>query len=555
MESKLDEISSWTSYTPLTHTRESNHHHDDVDDAHAPPKGINSDGALCSIEETVAAAAAVTAVRPPEHENVNSCNLQETLNISDSYNDNDNGNGNETRKVQVNFQWIRPHPALFLQAQPASTSTSTSTSTSSCVEASKIVNAHARKRLKQSFQIQNSAKRSASGLLESSGPGLKSKELESDSGTTRRRSCIRNETLLPINDNPGSTSTNAGTGTGTGTAFICPPEVTVDLTKLFDPVLHSEFIPGQDVSTDYGDTSRFHGHGFDTLGCTNTKINTSKTTTIGVHGSDCEDEGGRNESNGKDVDKDKDEINIVEMKKALNAFVTSVVDNEMGRENSIKKQTVSNRAEAMLLIQDLMSLSTKDWANLLPSHEFRMLTQAQSRTQKQAPSSSEKGQHPLESQSQSYVAGVDTNADGIIDANANMNANTNSDVAIVCKVFGELLAWCPSRPLGLHMLAILIPVAFDTSYIPEVMVMVMPSNQIIMKLKEIAKLLISSSSTCAPSGKNCGYRYGYGCGLGNLPRGELLGLAKNVPRNCIGMELNKHVAAEYYKFNINKKNK
>ena len=125
----------------------------------------------------------------------------------------------------------------------------------------------------------------------------------------------------------------------------------------------------------------------------------------------------------------------------------------------------------------------------------------------------------------------------------------------MCKVFGELLAWCPSRPLGLHMLAILIPVAFDTSCIPEVMVMVMPSNQIIMKLKEIAKLLISSSSTCASSGKNCGYRYGYGCGLGNLPRGELLGLAKNVPRNCIGIELNKHVAAEYYKFNINKNNK
>lgn len=197
MESKLDEISSWTSYTPLTHTRESNHHHDDDDDAHAPPKGINSDGALCSIEETVAAAAAVTAVRPPEHGNFNSCNLQETLNISDSYNDNDNGNGNETRKVQVNFQWIRPHPALFLQAQPASTSTSTS----SCVEASKIVNAHARKRLKRSFQIQNSAKRSAYGLLESSGSKLES-ELESDSGTTRRRRYIRNETFLPINDSP-----------------------------------------------------------------------------------------------------------------------------------------------------------------------------------------------------------------------------------------------------------------------------------------------------------------------------------------------------------------
>ena len=143
----------------------------------------------------------MTAVRPPEHGNFNSCNLQETLNISDSYNDNDNGNGNETRKVQVNFQWIRPHPALFLQAQPASTSTSTSTSTSSCVEASKIVNAHARKRLKRSFQIQNSAKRSAYGLLESSGSKLES-ELESDSGTTRRRRYIRNETFLPINDSP-----------------------------------------------------------------------------------------------------------------------------------------------------------------------------------------------------------------------------------------------------------------------------------------------------------------------------------------------------------------
>ena len=139
----------------------------------------------------------MTAVRPPEHGNFNSCNLQETLNISDSYNDNDNGN--ETRKVQVNFQWIRPHPALFLQAQPASTSTSTSTS--SCVEASKIVNAHARKRLKRSFQIQNSAKRSAYGLLESSGSKLES-ELESDSGTTRRRRYIRNETFLPINDSP-----------------------------------------------------------------------------------------------------------------------------------------------------------------------------------------------------------------------------------------------------------------------------------------------------------------------------------------------------------------
>ena len=97
----------------------------------------------------------------------------------------------------------------------------------------------------------------------------------------------------------------------------------------------------------------------------------------------------------------------------------------------------------MVFIQDLMSLSAKDWANLLPSHEFRMLTQAQSRTRarpKQAPSSSEKGQDPL--QSQSYEAGVDTNTDRIIDANA--NANTNSDVAIVSKVFGELLAWCPS---------------------------------------------------------------------------------------------------------------
>ena len=349
------------------------------------------------------------------------------------------------------------------------------------------------------------------------------------------------------------------TNTGTGTSFICPPEVTVDLTKLFDPVLHSEFIPGQDVSTDYGDTSRFHGHGFDMLGCTNTKINTSKRTTVGVDGSDCEDEGGRSESNGKgkDKDKEKDEINLVEMKKALNAFVTSVVDNEMGRKISIKKQAFSNRAEAMVFIQDLMSLSTKDLANLLPSHEFRMLTQAQARTQarpKQAPSSSEKGQHPLQSQSQSYEAGVDANADTITDANS--NANMNSDVAIVCKVFGELLGWCPSRPLGLHMLAILIPVAlFDTSCIPEVMVMVMPSNQIIIKLKEIAKVIISSSSTCASSGNNCGYRYGYGCGLGNLPRGELLGLAMNVPRNCIGIELNKHVAAEYYKFNINKKNK
>ena len=64
------------------------------------------------------------------------------------------------------------------------------------------------------------------------------------------------------------------------------------------------------------------------------------------------------------------------------------------------------------------------------------------------------------------------------------------------------------------MLAILIPVAFDTSCIPEVMVMVMvmPSNQIIMKLEEIAKIVRVRIVVRIGYRYGYGYSYGYGCG-------------------------------------------
>ena len=320
MESRLDSITSWTSYTSLS-TNEKNDPIDEENHLHSVEQALESSTRKATEEE--------------EEDHINSAKhpkgaraLHESLSIS------------QDEMTQVNFQWMRTHPALLLQASAETSSSKIS------VQASNLVNVYAQRESRK-------------------------RPREEDSRTTNFPSNI----ILP---------TGILDSGDDGNGLFCEPKVNVDLTKLFDPALHSEWLPGQNVSTTYGD----------------------------VHGKNDCDECNDEKANFSDESADKE---MSELKKDFNVFISSIAQEQ-------ETNSRGSQIDASAMKKDLMNLFTKEWMELLPSHEFMMIQSCEE----------------------------------------NNRLLVEGGVLPCCCVICRLILTCPSKSLGQHLLTVVIPVLFDT---------------------------------------------------------------------------------------------
>ena len=182
MESRLENITSWTSYKPLTK---------DEDDIFLDDKTLEP-----TKTKTAASKGKKTGDSIAQHPKGAQalCDYLET-------------SPGETSKL--NFQWMRMHPALFLQASPQNSASKIS------LQSSTLVNKYAQ--------------------------GENRKRPRDENNSVPR---FPNRVVLPTNILDSSYDNQS--------SVFQFPNISVDLTKLFDPALHSEWLPGQDLSTNYG---------------------------------------------------------------------------------------------------------------------------------------------------------------------------------------------------------------------------------------------------------------------------------------------------------------
>ncbi len=209
--------------------------------------------------------------------------------------------GGETTSKKLH--WMRPHPALLLQTVAAMDESSSMSIPKVSIPASDLVNVYAR-------HSQSKGRKRSRG------------DEDASNKCNEEFPC---HVVLP---------TEKLDSKHDGRNLFCPPQVTVDLTKLFDPVLHSEWLPGLNTSIHYGNSAGLV--------------------------SDKGDGGSDNSCISQD--------SLAKLKKAFNEFITNL---------SIKQDHACNEHDNQMhdlgIRKDLMNLSTRQWMELLPSFEFMNL--------------------------------------------------------------------------------------------------------------------------------------------------------------------------------------
>eukprot|EP01083_Nonionella_stella_P004724 13728_1 len=204
---------------------------------------------------------------------------------------------NTTEHHRVELQWMRPHPALLFQAsEQRDGEVPIDLCSKIAVEASELVNCYAnRKKLKRK----------------------------------------RNET--DIDDKLSSGAVLPTSDVSKYMNLMCLPRVKVDLTQLIDPPLLSQWIPGQDISIDYG------------------KDDSTNTQHASLKGG--EDE------HAQDKKSSKSESKGASIKEDTKAFLIQIMQNP--NEDKIVAQP------SIKIKHNLLKMSSHDWLKALPSREFK----------------------------------------------------------------------------------------------------------------------------------------------------------------------------------------
>jgi hypothetical protein len=374
MESRLENITSWTSYKPLTK---------DEDDIFLNDK---------TSEQTKTQAAASEGKKTGDRNTLHPKGAQAL------YEDLETSPGDTSK---LNFQWMRMHPALLLQASPQNSASKIS------FQSSVLVNKYAQ-------------------------------------GENRKRSRDEN-TCLPRFPKRVVLPTNIlDSNNDSQSSVFQLPNIGVDLTKLFDPALHSEWLPGQDLSTNYIEKYSLNAVVSDEKSC---KVDGSEIRKRDPH--------------------------LMKMEKDLKTFISSIT---CGKEIPPHK----NITDGSKTQNDLIRLSRQGWVNILPLREVMAM-------------------FPEEEETKIFLNRCD----------------------FLCRLVSSI----PSISLGEYLLDAIIPVMFDavneeTAQMPKVA----------EKIKEISALLIRR------------------CGMGNMTKGEIDAITKNLPRNDVGIDLNMSIASEYFEY-------
>uniref|UniRef100_A0A7S3QK96 Uncharacterized protein n=1 Tax=Chaetoceros debilis TaxID=122233 RepID=A0A7S3QK96_9STRA len=207
---------------------------------------------------------------------------------------------NTTEHHRVELQWMRPHPALLFQAsEQKDGEVPIDLCSKIAVEASELVNCYTkRKKLKR--------KRSETEI-----------DAKLSGGVVLPTSNVSNYMNL-----------------------MCLPRVKVDLTQLMDPPLLSQWIPGQDISIDYG------------------KDNSTNTQYASLKGGEDEHD--------QDTKSSKSESEGASIKEDTKAFLLQIMQNP--NEYKIVDQP------SIKIKHNLLKMSSHDWLKVLPSREFKCRT-------------------------------------------------------------------------------------------------------------------------------------------------------------------------------------